>query len=192
MISKNQRTIYVIVIIIAIGLLSVLTWKTIKNNTTVQKNAEELSENKELQQKQEELQMMVTDEPGNELLNLLIKENFDFEANLVDVSGGDATGTAMAKYRAETKYQLLAEFEDLPELEEGYFYEGWLVRPEPFEFISTGKVELVEGDWYDVFESDTDYTEYSKYVLTLEPDDGDPAPADHVVEGSFEEVVGVK
>jgi len=34
------------------------------------------------------------------------------------------------------------------------------------------------------FTSDIDYSSYDFYVLTLEPNDGDPAPADHIVEGA--------
>jgi hypothetical protein len=57
-----------------------------------------------------------------------------------------------------------------------------VVRKSPFAFISTGKLTK-EGDKYvNHFSSDTDYSAYTEYVLTIEPDDGDDAPAAHVFE----------
>lgn len=113
---------------------------------------------------------------------------YEYEAVLEDVIGRNLTGTAMAGFDGTT-YQMLAEFDALPDPEEfgeGYFYEGWVVRAEPFAFISTGEVELDdEFNGVNLYTSSTDYTEYARYVLTIEPDDGDPAPADHVLEADF-------
>ncbi len=108
-------------------------------------------------------------------------------ASLVDVTpeGGNASGTAY--YTVENgQYMLYAEFMNLPPLEDGYFYEGWVVRQDPFEFISTGEIYELAGVQVNEFESNTDYSDFGTYILTLEPDDGDPAPADHIVEGAFE------
>ena len=69
----------------------------------------------------------------------------------------------------------------MPEPEPGFFYEGWVVRAEPFNFISTGVASLDEN----VFEADQDLTDHDLYVLTIEPDDGDPAPAAHILEGTM-------
>jgi hypothetical protein len=90
----------------------------------------------------------------------------------------------------EGEYRLLAKFADLPELEEGYFYEGWIVRSEPLSVISTGALEMDDetGEYLNTYYAQEDLSDHLQYVLTLEPDDGDPAPADHVLEGVFFEI----
>ena len=108
-------------------------------------------------------------------------------AELEDVTGGDASGTASLTWTEESEALIVtATFQDLPELEEGFFYEGWIVRPDPLNVISTGPLER-EGsaDWSNLFEASDDLSDHAKYILTLEPDDGDPAPADHVLDGTF-------
>ncbi len=111
---------------------------------------------------------------------------FTLEAPLADVSGGVAKGTAMAGFREGSGYQMEAIFEGLPELEEGFFYEGWIVRGAAESVISTGAT-TDEGNraHSNLFSSDEDRSDHLKYVLTLEPDDGDPAPAEHILEGTF-------
>lgn len=106
-----------------------------------------------------------------------------FQADLDDVTGGEALGTAIASLNDTFgTYTVVASFVELPELEEGYFYEGWLVRTDgELSVISTG---VVENDM-NFYTSDLDLTDHTKYILTLEPDDGDPAPADHILDGSF-------
>ena len=115
------------------------------------------------------------------------------EDNLTDVTKrstvrGIRTASRSWGY-AEISYEnwqfgLFAGFHDLSAPRWDDFYEGWLVQRDPFKFISTGKLERQSnGDYLNVFESDIDYSSYDFYVLTLEPNDGDPAPADHIFEG---------
>jgi len=106
------------------------------------------------------------------------------EATLVDVEGGTASGMAASSVMMGS-YTLVALFENLPELKDDYFYEGWVVRTSPLSVISTGEIEYVAGKAQNLFSSDLDYSDHKLYVLTREPRDGDPAPADHVVEGMF-------
>lgn len=108
-------------------------------------------------------------------------------ANLSDVSGGNAEGTAIADYVGGA-YMMTAEFENLPELEDGFFYEGWVVRQgADMSVISSGATQVqADGTHLNIFESPDDLTDHTFYVLTLEPDDGDPAPAEHILEGYFE------
>jgi hypothetical protein len=77
---------------------------------------------------------------------------------------------------------------DLPDPEEGSFYEGWLVRGEvgdtDFDFISTGKMILAKGGYLLEFESTTDYSDYPGVVITLEEAE-DENPETHVLEGIF-------
>jgi len=82
------------------------------------------------------------------------------------------------------EFSLFASFHDLSEPREDDFYEGWLVQRDPFKFISTGElIKKDNGDYHNIFTSDVDYSSYDFYVLTLEPNDGNPDPADHIIEG---------
>jgi hypothetical protein len=113
---------------------------------------------------------------------------FQYTGNLSDVSGGNATGTASAGF-VGGKYMLVATFQNLPDPMEGYFYEGWVVLREPSMNVrSTGKVEKTAGIYTNTFDSNEDLTSHNFYVLTLEPDDGDPAPAKHIVEGEMKRI----
>ncbi len=106
-------------------------------------------------------------------------------AALADVTGGGSYGLAHAIF-ADGKYSLVVEMGNLPVPGEGYFYEGWVVRRgDAFSAISTGKAELVNDVYVNVFMSPTDYSDHDFYVLTLEPDDGDPAPDEHILEGTL-------
>ena len=90
-------------------------------------------------------------------------------------SGGEETRT------------LTLTFEGLPELGEGYEYEGWLIVAETP--VSTGRFDVVDGTiepaTFQVDAADADAA--GMFVLTIEPSVGDdPAPADtHVVAGAF-------
>jgi len=108
--------------------------------------------------------------------------------DLVDVAGGNAAGQAwvLIEKDGSTEHRVVAS--DLPELTNGDFYEGWLVRdPASLGFISTGEMVFDEeaNQWVLNYSSETDYSDYPGVVITLEPDDGDPAPAAHVLDGSF-------
>ena len=85
---------------------------------------------------------------------------------------------------AEWDFTLHAKFKGISDPQGDDFYEGWLVQKSPFKFISTGELKKVDGNYINHFESDIDYRSYDFYVLTLEPNDGNPAPADHIFEGT--------
>ena len=156
--------------------------------------------------KNSKLDMPTMEEPDDvntttveyDIKNLESNEVIDkYNGKLVDVTGGktiggykfdpNAQGTFKYGLKDDKTYELFAQAQDLPDLSNGDFYEGWLVRVSPFKFISTGKMEKIEGvvdnTYVNHFTSDIDYSDYKMYVLTLEPDDGDPAPADHILEG---------
>ena len=84
-------------------------------------------------------------------------------------------------------YALLATFENLPDPEGTDFYEGWIVRNFPSSVISTGAATITKGEgiYKNIYSFDQDLTDHDFYVLTLEPDDGDPAPATHILEGTL-------
>ena len=97
-------------------------------------------------------------------------------------TNGQATGDAKAKFEDGT-YSLIATISDAPDPQNDDFYEGWIVRKQPFKFISTGKLDK-DGDTYvNNYSSDEDLTDFDMYVLTIEPNNENPAPAEHIVEG---------
>ena len=120
----------------------------------------------------------------NDEENKMPEIKYDYFGELVDVTGGQAAGVAQAGFIAG-EYNLLAEFDQLPELQGTDFYEGWVVRQQPFDFISTGKLIKQGENDVNIYSDLRDLTDYNFYVLTLEPDDGDPAPAEHILEGTM-------
>jgi len=123
-------------------------------------------------------------------VELLVQEEateevqYDYSADLEDVTGGLSTGKAYAQLN-ENEYTLFAYFNDLPEITDDFFYEGWIVRKSPLSVLSTGKAFIKNGRYENNYVAKGDLTDHDFYVLTVEPDDGDPAPADHVLEGTL-------
>jgi len=124
-------------------------------------------------------------------MEMMEKITYMYQGSLADVSGGQATGVAQASFE-DGAYSLDVTFESLPAPEDNFFYEGWIVRKEPFHFISTGQIEIVDGEYTNMYMSSEDLTDHSMYVLTIEPsNDGpdgilpDPAPAAHILEGAM-------
>ena len=113
---------------------------------------------------------------------------YQFSGPLQDVSGGKSTGVAKSNFE-DGSYSLVATFENLPEPTGTDFYEGWIVRQgTTFNVISTGKAVVEDGQYRNEYVANEDLTDHSFYVLTLEPDDGDPAPAGHILEGTMSEL----
>ena len=107
------------------------------------------------------------------------------ETALTPVNDTHGTGTATSELVSGTFQHLIVA--TLPDPPEGYFYEGWLIRSKPFDFFSTGRLIQHADDlkWYLVWTDVEDRRDYNKVIVTLEEDDGDEAPADHVLEGVF-------
>jgi hypothetical protein len=107
----------------------------------------------------------------------------EYRASLEDVSGGNATGIAQATF-LNGNYTLVAVFDGLPDPEDTDFYEGWIVRRgEDQSVVSTGVISKENGVYKNTFTFEKDLADHDFYVVTIEPDDGDPAPADHILEG---------
>lgn len=110
-------------------------------------------------------------------------------AKLQDVRGGGGVGEAKRGTKDGVFYHTVTA--TLPEIDrEAYFYEGWLVRKVPFDYFSTGEmVTNKEGEFVLEWEGEegASYADYTEVVITLEPRDNDPSPADHVLEGTFRE-----
>ncbi len=125
-------------------------------------------------------------------------EKYSKRATLMDVTElrtirgintfGASSGIVYAGF-SDGNYKLNAVFNFLPDPINGDFYEGWLVRQDPPSAISTGVAEsLGNGGYTNVYMSKSDLSDYDYYVLTLEPDDGDASPADHIIEGMLIEL----
>lgn len=120
---------------------------------------------------------------------------YTIEGTLEDVTGGktirgittnNTSGVARAGYN-DGVYIVNAEFTNLPDPIGDDFYEGWVVRQGVnFNFFSTGMLtKEVDGQYSNSWSTNENLLDYDFYVLTLEPNDGDPAPADHIVEGKM-------
>ena len=116
-------------------------------------------------------------------------ENFEgnYTASLVDVTGGYSDGRVSAGYSDNT-FILKGSF-SLQEPTGGDFYEGWLVRRDGgVSVISTGLIYYdneIEDAWVNEYISGQDLLDHDFFVVTLEPNDGNPAPAKHILEGEL-------
>lgn len=89
------------------------------------------------------------------------------------------------RYETSDDGYLLEIIADLPELEDGKFYEGWIIGD---RVVSTGVLENEEGEtWSQVFTSDEDFFDYDTIIITIEStaDGLDDVPEEHILEGSF-------
>ncbi len=120
------------------------------------------------------------------------EELYKVQTKLEDVTpAATATGEVSAQYYDDNAYELVANFTNLPDRANGEFFEGWLVNLATGKFVSTGAVEYTSsGLAVNNFVGAQDYQTlgYTSYVLTLEPNDDDPAPAIHILEGTLETV----
>ena len=112
------------------------------------------------------------------------KSNLDQTLELRDVNGGAMQARFTRKIvDHSSSFSVIGE---LPKSEKGYYYEVWAVQPDPYKFMSLGRmVERTDGKYGLVFESADDLRGYTDIRITNEKDDKDPAPSTHVLEGKF-------
>lgn len=172
----SMKKLIIIIIVIAVALLA---YYIIAPDRSPDK---EMTENMERSEVSEDINRLpITIKKTEEMMEITLP----YQGTLNDVTGGNASGIAKSGI-FEGEYFLSVTFENLPDLDPGYFYEGWVVRKLPFDFISTGVLTRTNGQWVNMYMSlDTGLLGYPDYVLTLEPDDGDPDPAGHVLEGTM-------
>jgi len=105
---------------------------------------------------------------------------------IAGVEGVNANGIAQSNYYSEGTYLHTVQM-NIEQAPKDHFYEGWLVK-EGEAPISTGPIKSRVGDVRHAmsFEITQDLREYTKAIITLEPDDGNPAPAAHVAEGTLQ------
>ena len=106
-------------------------------------------------------------------------------AQLRAVGEYTGSGTATRKWDGTTFLHTVSAAIGAPA--EGKFYEGWLVRPEPFEFVSTGRLEATDDGYGLTFVMERDFREHVNVVITEETEANglDGIPEAHVLEGSF-------
>ena len=127
----------------------------------------------------------------NEVVKEIVEEELDIFADqdsfkLDDVTGGRASGEAWLFVQDNTTYHRVIA-KDMPPLQNDDFYEGWLVKSTPtLDFFSTGNMIFDETSqtWLLEYKTTGDKSDYSTAIITLEPNDGDPAPAAHIIEGT--------
>lgn len=106
-----------------------------------------------------------------------------WSAALADVTGGEGYGLAHATLKDGT-FTLLAEMGNLSEPASGHFYEAWLVRRAgEIAVLSLGPIQKTEKGFAIIYLTSTDFSDHDFFVLTLESDDGNPAPSEHILEG---------
>lgn len=134
--------------------------------------------------KKEEVSDVVT-EKAEDLMSMIILDELTKSGALKDVSGGDGTGVAFALRRDGKLYHTVSA--SLPDITNGTFYEGWLVRKEPaLLFFSTGEMtRLADGTYTLAYTSDSAYEGYDFVVITLEKVK-DATPEAHILEGTVE------
>ena len=128
---------------------------------------------------------------GDEVITDILDNSFE-QIDLADPDGRGYMG--IARRGRENNLYTHVVVADLPAINtDAYFYEGWLVRPGVLQFFSTGEMFAREdGKWGLVWEvqerdQEEEVVDFTRAIITLEPRDGDPAPAaDHVLEGDFE------
>lgn len=102
--------------------------------------------------------------------NITIPDDVE-KTSLKDVSGGPGAGIA-------TRTEILA---DLPDPEEGTFYQAWLQNGD--KVISLGKMSMEKGGWLISYNSSA-YPEYNSIVVSLEKV-FDSNLEKRILEGSF-------
>lgn len=163
---KKSKLKVAIVVIVTLGLIVAGVLLYLKGRSGTGQNQNNLSS-----------------QPSSEA-ELLLSDNYDYYGTLAAVDESDTFGEAGFEFIDQ--FELKANINNLADPQTGYFYEGWLVDPTvEGKFVSTGKLNKENDIWVNTFISPVDYTSYTKYVLTIEPDDGDPAPAKHVAEGDL-------
>lgn len=106
-----------------------------------------------------------------------------WSAALADVTGGDSYGIARADLKTGS-FTLIAQMGNLPDPASGYFYGAWLVRRRgELAVLPLGSAVKTQNGYAVVYLTSIDLSDHDFFVLTLESDDGNSAPAEHILEG---------
>ncbi|MDO8469212.1 MAG: hypothetical protein Q7S29_05650 [Candidatus Peribacter sp.] len=110
---------------------------------------------------------------------------------------GAIVGTAATPANGLTKIHVFEKGVSLHTLQvnvalpkDGSFFEGWLVNPKTNERLSTGHLKSLFGDVRHNldYQAERDLRAFTKVIITLEKDDGNPAPGTEVATGMLKEL----
>src|SRR3972149_1636312 len=106
--------------------------------------------------------------------------------DMKDVGRGKATGKAWLAFYAEKTY-LRMRAAGLLESRGSNYYEGWIMKnSKSNEFFLAGNIDLsADGAGIIDLVLDGDKTDFRTIVITNEPNDGNPIPDIHILEGIF-------
>lgn len=111
------------------------------------------------------------------------------DATMIGVSSQKPVGTAV-RTMANNLFHLNMST-TLPGIDrESQYYQAWLVRPVPYDYVSAGELMTDDLgsfvlDWNGLV--DKNYSGYTNLVITLQARGGDEGPQGHVAEGEFGE-----
>ncbi len=188
--QEGGSALMILVVITAVGAIGFAGWWLAADNKVKEQDAH-LEQQVEMGEAVNEKQAEAEEDFQN-----TVDETFTMEGLLEDVTTGPVrgvntkgktTGRAMTGI-LESDHIVVATLEKLPAPNNDDFYEGWLVNPSTGNFFSTGLATRSNNfDGYvNRFTRSQAFGKNTRYVLTLEPNDGDPAPADHIVEGNID------
>ncbi|HUV47285.1 MAG TPA: hypothetical protein VMW29_04070 [Candidatus Bathyarchaeia archaeon] len=101
-----------------------------------------------------------------------------------DLVGSGAEGEVKRAF-SDGKFYYRLNVSGLRLPEKGYYFEGWFKKGD--DFLSVGRLELSAlGEAKLYYTASEDRSEYNQILVTLEPEDGNEAPAKAVLEGEFE------
>ena len=118
-------------------------------------------------------------------LKLFASETFKnwHAAALADVTGGTSYGLAYVKFE-KLKFTLYAKMGGLPTPSDDYHYEGWIVhRNTGMKIVNVGRAIQDKDQYIIAYSSSENLLTYDFFVLTLEQNDENNAPAEHILEG---------
>jgi hypothetical protein len=121
-------------------------------------------------------------EVDNAALAQMLTMTYKLSGALKTVDEGNTTGTVKVKFDSGV-FSLYATFKDLPDPKTKH-YEGWVMKKTATKYfiINTGKLQLLDGAYKDLYRSGMDLSGYTTYFVTLE-EDGKPGPSAHFLEG---------
>lgn len=125
---------------------------------------------------------------GENVMMMAQQDTTSMKGTLSDVSGGSATGKAFVLRKDGKLYYTVSA--TLPDVANGSFYEGWLVKKgsNPAQLVDTGKLEKQKDGSYEVsYSSDNTYDGYNFVVITWEQGQVNVQnPGRHILEGTVQ------
>jgi len=121
----------------------------------------------------------------------VLEIKYQYFANLIDVAkvqevkdltfSKKPSGEVKVSYQ-DNSYLMVASFENLPDLKDGSFYNGWLLKEgDDFKIINTKKALKLAGAYMNSYNSEKDLTDYNIYLLSIEEDNSVKKPSSNLI-----------